>query len=163
MIILGIDPGFARMGVAVLEKNKKGKESLIFSTCVETDKKEKQERRLLSIGKELEKIISKYKPDVLAIEKLFFAQNTKTALQVSEAVGVILYVCASKNIPVYEFTPLQIKIALTGYGKAEKRQVEDMAQAILKLEKMPKLDDETDAIAVSLTCASSLNSLKLKG
>ncbi len=157
MLIIGIDPGFEKMGCAVLEKTNKG-EKLIFSTCVLTDKKTQYEKRLLRLGKEIEKIIIKYKPDILSIEKLFFTTNQKTALMVSEARGVILYIASLKNIPIVEFTPLQVKIALTGYGKAEKKQVQKMVQSILKLDSIPKSDDETDAIAVALTCSATIQS-----
>lgn len=155
MIILGIDPGFGRMGCAVLEKSARG-EKLIYSACLISDKKLPQEKRLLFLAKKLEKIMKKYRPDILAVEKLFFAKNQKTALQVAEARGMILYLAAVKNIPVTEFTPLQIKMALTGYGKAEKSQVQKMTMTILNLKKAPKYDDEIDAIACSLTCSATL-------
>jgi crossover junction endodeoxyribonuclease RuvC len=155
MIILGIDPGFERIGCAVLEKDK-GKENLFFSTCIVTDRKVSHEKRLLHLGQELEKIIKKYKPDILAIEKLFFTTNQKTALKVSEARGVVLYLSAINKIPIIEFTPLEIKMALTGYGKAEKRQVQEMVKAILKLKTLPKSDDEVDAIACAITCPENL-------
>lgn len=153
MIILGIDPGFERLGCAILEKNSVGEE-LLYSTCLISDRGLPHEKRLHYLGKEIEKIIKKYKPNIAAVEKLFFTKNQKTALQVSEARGMILYVAASKKIPIIEFTPLQIKIALTGYGRAEKRQVQDMTMTILRMKKAPKYDDETDAIAVSLTCSA---------
>jgi len=157
MIILGIDPGFARMGVAILKKEK-NKEGLVYSTCITSEPSEKnREKRLLVLAKELEQIILKYKPDILAIEKLFFFKNHKTVIQVAEAVGMILFLCAQKGLSVKEFTPLQIKIALTSYGRAEKSQVEKMVKAILKLEKIPLLDDETDAIAVALTCSAGIS------
>lgn len=152
MIILGIDPGFGRLGCAVLEKTAKG-ESLIYSTCLISDKKLSHEKRLLFLARELEKIIKKYRPDILAVEKLFFAKNQKTALQVAEARGMILYLAALKNIPIMEFTPLEIKMALTGYGRAEKRQMQKMATAILNLKNPKKYDDEIDAIACALTCS----------
>ena len=156
MIILGIDPGFGRMGCAVLEKTRRG-EKLLYSACLSSDKKNTQAERLFAIGKEIEKIIKKYKPDILAIESLFFTKNQKTAMKVAEARGMVLFLASSKNIPVREFTPLEIKIALTGYGRAEKRQVQDMVMAVLKLEKTPKYDDETDAIACALTCSAGIN------
>ncbi len=151
MVILGIDPGFDRMGCAILEKSS-GRENLLYSTCLVSDKKDSHDKRLFSIGKEIEKIIVKYKPDTLAIETLFFAKNQKTAMKVSEARGMVLFLAASKKLVVKEFTPLQIKIALTGYGKAEKRQVQAMVKAVLKLPVLPKSDDEVDAIACAIAC-----------
>lgn len=156
MVILGIDPGFDRLGCAILKKEKGG-EKLLYSACLKTDKKLPHEKRIFSLAKELEKIISKYKPNIVAIESLFFAKNQKTAIKVAEARGMILHVAASNKIPVKEFTPLQIKMALTGYGKAEKRQVQNMVKAILKMHKMPKSDDEADAIACAIACSSTLS------
>ncbi len=151
MIILGIDPGYEKLGCAVLEKSGK-KENLVYSDCFVSDRKLRQEKRLLFLGKKLETIINKYKPDILAIEKLFFFKNQKTAIKVAEACGMILYLAAQKNIPVQEFTPLEIKMSLTGYGRAEKFQVKKMVEAILKIDKTIKEDDEIDAIACALTC-----------
>ncbi len=153
MIILGIDPGFGRMGCAVLKKGG-GKEELIYSDCLISDKKLFHEKRLSSLGEKLEKIIKKHKPDIIAIEKLFFFKNQKTIIGVAEARGVVLCLAGLKNIRVEEFTPLEIKIALTGYGRAEKIQVQKMVEKILKIKKMPKSDDEIDAIAIAVTCSS---------
>ena len=153
MIILGIDPGFERLGCAVLKKDKSG-EKIIYSTCITTDKKLFHEKRLLILAKELKKIIAKYKPDVLATEKVFFFKNQKTALKVAETRGMILYLAALNNLDVVEFTPLEVKMSLTGYGRAEKRQVEEMVKQILKIPKMPKSDDEIDAMAIAMTCST---------
>lgn len=152
MKILGIDPGFGRMGCAVLEKDK-----IIYSTCLISDKKLPYEKRLFYLGEKIKKIINKYKPDVIAVEKVFFFKNQKTALQISEVRGMIFYLAASKKIPIKEFTPLQVKISLTGYGRAEKQQVQKMVQAILKTKEMPKQDDEIDAMAIALTCSSCMH------
>jgi len=153
MIILGIDPGYERLGVAVLEK-KKGKEELLFSDCIKTPSKIPFHERLFIIGKELEKVINQWKPDVTAVEKLFFTTNQKTAMQVSEVRGLIIYLAMLHKSKVCEFTPLEIKTAVVGYGKAEKRQVEHMVKTILKLEEKKRYDDETDAIACALTCSA---------
>jgi len=150
MIILGIDPGYERMGCAVLKKENK-RDELIYSTCLRTDKKLAFEKRLLSLGKELEKIIKKYKPDVIAVEKVFFFKNQKTASKISEVRGMILYLAAAKKILLKEFTPLQVKMSLTGYGRAEKQQVQKMVRNILKIKTALKQDDEIDAIAIALT------------
>ncbi|MDP3902147.1 MAG: crossover junction endodeoxyribonuclease RuvC [bacterium] len=151
MIILGIDPGYDRMGLAVLEKNN-GKETLIYSECVKTNRKDSHEKRLLQIGKGIENAALKHKPDVMAIEKLFFTTNQKTAIKVSEARGTALYVAAKYGLRVVELTPLEIKMALTGYGKAEKFQVQKMVAAILKIDISQNIDDEIDAIAAAIAC-----------
>lgn len=163
MIIFGIDPGFDRMGCAVLQKDKTG-EKIVYSTCLVSDRKLPYPKRLLFLGKELEKIFLKHKPDVVAVEKIFFTQNQKTALQISEVRGIILYLASLKNIPIIEFTPLQVKMALTGYGKAEKKQVQKMVEKILNLNKdgKKKLDDEIDAMAMALTALPQLSTGILK-
>lgn len=153
MIILGIDPGFGKLGCAVIKKTK-GKEEVIYSCCFTTDKKTPYEERLLFLAKKIDKILKKFKPDVLVMEKVFFSKNQKTAIQVAEMRGIILYLAISKNIPVKEFTPLEVKMALTGYGRAEKDQVQKMVEAITRIKKVPKNDDEIDAIAIALTYSS---------
>ena len=151
MIILGIDPGFERMGCAVLEKSPGG-EKLIYSSCLVSSKNDPHEKRLLVLAEGLKKIIKKFKPDAMAIEKLFFTANQKTALKVAEARGVALLLAAENNFKVFEFTPLEVKMAMTGYGRAEKDQVRKMAQVMLKMSESKKLDDEIDAIAIALAC-----------
>ena len=151
MIILGIDPGFERMGCAVLEKSSTG-EKLIYSSCLVSSRDDAHEKRLLHLAKGLKKIIKDFQPDTMAIEKLFFSANQKTALKVAEARGVALLLAAENNLKVVEFTPLEVKMAMTGYGRAEKDQVRKMAQAMLKIDGKGKLDDEIDAIAIALTC-----------
>lgn len=152
MRILGIDPGFARVGWAILrvESSKLKVESY---GCVETSKDSSPQERLVDVYEQVLKITKKYKPDALAIEELFFANNAKTAFKVGEARGVIILAGAIQEIPVFSYTPLQVKVAVTGYGNAEKGQVGRMIKAILKLKEMPKLDDTIDAIAVALTHA----------
>ena len=158
MIIIGIDPGFERMGCAILEKSPSG-EKLIYSTCLVSSRSAAHEKRLLVLAEGLKKIIKDFKPDIMAIEKLFFSANQKTALKVAEARGVALLLAAENDLEVFEFTPLEVKMAMTGYGRAEKDQVRKMVLAILKIDggKKPageagKLDDEIDAIAIALTC-----------
>jgi crossover junction endodeoxyribonuclease RuvC len=150
MKIIAIDPGYERMGIAVLEKIA-GKEILVFSDCVKTDSKAPHEERLKIIGENINAIIKKYKPAALAIETLFFKNNAKTAMKVSEARGVMLYEAANNKLKVLEFTPLQIKVAVTGYGKSEKEQVTAMVKRLIKIHEPIKYDDEYDAIAVGLT------------
>ena len=151
MIILGIDPGFERMGCAVLEKSSAG-EKLIYSTCLVSQRNDPHEKRLFCLANGLKKIIKDFKPDTMAIEKLFFTTNQKTAMRVAESRGVALFLAAENNLKVIEFAPLEIKMALTGYGKAEKGQVRKMVLAILKISGGDKLDDEIDAIAIAVAC-----------
>ena len=146
--VLAIDPGFDRIGVAILTPEK-----VLFSDCIETNRKLPHEERLLDIGSRVRKIIKKWKPSSLAIESLFFNQNITNALKVSEARGVIIYEAMQARLEVFEYSPQAIKIAVTGYGKADKIQ---MAMMVRKLVRLPKksskrLDDEVDAIAVGIT------------
>jgi crossover junction endodeoxyribonuclease RuvC len=150
MKIIAIDPGYERLGIAILEKGT-GKESLVFSECFITSTKEKHENRLKLIGLEIERIIKKYQPEAMGIETLFFKTNAKTAMKVSEARGIMLYEAAKNNLKVLEFTPLQIKVAVTGYGKSDKDQVTEMVKRLIKITEPIKYDDEYDAIAVGLT------------
>ncbi|MEN9338532.1 MAG: crossover junction endodeoxyribonuclease RuvC, crossover junction endodeoxyribonuclease RuvC [Candidatus Parcubacteria bacterium] len=157
-IILGIDPGYDRLGVCILEKISNNECKLLHSECLESDRKQEINERIFLFGKELRSIIKKYKPTELSIEKLFFTTNQKTVMGVSEARGAIIFLAQEEKLKVSEYTPLQIKIALTGYGKADKAQVYFMLNKILKLEntKKEKLDDEYDAIAVAYTHAISV-------
>ena len=150
MRILGIDPGYARVGWGILEVQNSKFKVQSFG-CVETSKDSDPQERLVFVYREVCKLIKKYKPDMLAIEELFFTSNAKTAFKVGEARGVIILAGAMQKIPVSSYTPLQVKIAVTGYGNADKTQVGRMVKAILKLKEMPKLDDTVDAIAVALT------------
>jgi crossover junction endodeoxyribonuclease RuvC len=149
--ILGIDPGYERVGIAVIEKQKRGKEILLYSDCFKTDKKLPHGERLVLIAQELKKIIKKYKPDLLGIEKLYFNENQKTAMPVAEARGVIILIAVEGGLQVMEHTPLEIKVAVAGYGRADKKQVIDMVKRLIEIKKTIKLDDEFDAIAVALT------------
>ena len=152
MRILGIDPGFERMGVAIVEKEKGGKEKLIFSECFKTSKSLAFADRLLLIGEELERVTKKYKPELLGIETLFIETNQKTAMRVSEARGVMLYIAQKNGLKICEYSPLQIKVAVTGYGKADKRAVMTMVPKLLEVKSdHAMIDDELDAIAVALT------------
>lgn len=151
-IILGIDPGYDRLGVCILEKSLNNENVVLFSTCLISNKKNEISERIYELCSELKKILLKYRPCTLAIEKLFFTTNQKTVMGVSEARGAIIYLAQETGLTVSEYTPLQIKIALTGYGKADKDQVYFMLQKVLKISsKNKKLDDEYDAIAVAYT------------
>ena len=153
--VVAIDPGFDRIGVAVLIKEN-SKEKLLYSTCIVTNRNETKAERLGMIGKEIKKILKKWHPEYLAIEKLFFNQNTTSVMGVAEARGVILYEASLLGLKVFEYGPQEIKIATTGYGKATKKQVENMVQRIFNLKQMPELDDEVDAMAVGITHLASI-------
>ena len=169
MRILGIDPGFERLGIAVLERNTEarpqGKERVIFSECFKTSAKLEFSERLILIGEEVRKIIKKYRPEILAIETLFFTTNQKTVMRVAEARGVVVYEASNAGLKIFEATPLQIKIAVTGYGRADKEQVMKMVKILVEIDKNktpPKTgqasDDELDAIAIALTAFAHIRS-----
>jgi crossover junction endodeoxyribonuclease RuvC len=154
MRILAIDPGFDRLGVAILER-KNNKETLLYSNCFQTSSKDTYALRLKLVADELERLISDFKPSVCALEALFFAKNQQTAIDVAGSRGVCIYIAEKHAMEVYEYTPLQIKIAVTGYGKSDKSQVTDMVQRLISIEKEKAVDDEYDAIAVGLTCMAT--------
>lgn len=152
MRILGIDPGFERLGIAILEKNKTDKkERVIFSECFKTSSKLDFGERLRLIGEEVRKVIKKYKPEVLAVETLFFTTNEKTVMRVAEARGVVVYEATQAGLKIFEASPPQIKIAVTGYGRANKEQIMKMVKILTKIDKAKTSDDELDAIAIALT------------
>jgi crossover junction endodeoxyribonuclease RuvC len=156
MIILGIDPGIARVGygiIRVFPAKKSFKEKIKFIDCgvIETDKKTETGKRLLILEKEIIKLLKQHKPEKVILEKLFFFKNQKTAIEVSQAIGVIKLAIARKKIPIIEFTPLQVKMMITGYGQAQKQQVQEMVVKILNLKKPPKLDDAADALALAIS------------
>lgn len=154
MIILGIDPGIADTGFGVIRKEKDGKLSCLGYGSIKTKAKTELPERLMLINKELDKIIKKYKSDLIAVEQLFFCKNVKTALVVGHARGVILLTAKQNNTSVAEFTPLQIKQAVSTYGKASKMQVQRMVKIILNLKEIPKPDDAADALAVAICAAN---------
>jgi len=157
MKVVSIDPGYERLGIAILEKQQKQKEVLLFSECFKTSSKLPHAERLYLIGEKIKKIIKKYKPTALATEKLFFSSNQKTAMLVAEARGVILYTGSSLGLQIFEYTPSDVKIAITGYGRSDKRQIMSMVSKLIDTSKLPqgkslgKSDDEFDAIAIGLT------------
>lgn len=154
MVILGIDPGIGRMGWGVIEIQD-SRFKIHDYGCIETSKDLKVEDRLLQIHQELTSIIKEHTPEVLAIEDLFFSNNAKTAFVVGQARGVVLLTAAEHALKVAVYTPLQVKMALTGYGRAEKAQVGQMVKIILKLASIPKPDDTADALAIAVTHALS--------
>jgi crossover junction endodeoxyribonuclease RuvC len=147
--ILGIDPGTATTGWAVVEE-KKGEPKLVACGCINTSKFNSDAERLVEIGRDIGSLIKKYKPAEAAIEDLFFFKNLKTAITVAQARGVILYEIKKSSIPLFSYTPLQVKQALTGYGRADKNQIQIMVKNILKLKAIPKPDDAADAIAIAI-------------
>jgi len=156
MIILGIDPGYATTGYAIINFDHKTKlTSLIDYGCISSSSKDIFSKRLLILYKKVEEIIEKYSPHKIAIEHIYFAKNAKTAIKVSEARGVIILAAAVKKIDVLGFTPLQVKQALTGYGRASKSQIQQMVKNVLKLKSIPRPDDSADALAVAITCAQT--------
>lgn len=159
MKILGIDPGTAIVGFSIIELENSSLKLLDYG-CIYTDKNLSMNDRLLIIFNELEKIINKYSPDHMAIEELFYFKNNKTVISVGEARGVILLAGKKNNLSIYEYTPLQVKIGITGYGKADKKQVQLMVKTILKLKEIPKPDDAADAIAIAITHINSLKNLQ---
>ena len=151
MIIIGIDPGLADMGFGIVKKTGDKLECLDYGV-ITTSPDKKTGQRLNKLFIEVSKLLTKYNPDILAVEKLFFFKNLKTALPVSEAKGVILLAGAKKKIKVQELTPLQVKMGVCGYGRADKKQVQRMIKEILNLEKIPKPDDAADALGVAVCC-----------
>ncbi|MFO0718607.1 MAG: crossover junction endodeoxyribonuclease RuvC [Candidatus Paceibacterota bacterium] len=153
--VIAVDPGYERLGIAIIEKSGGAKEELVFSECFKTSAKLSHEKRLALLGQEIKKVIEKYEPTDMAIEELFFSGNQKTAMKVSEARGVIIYEGSLKNLNVYEYKPVEIKIAVTGYGKSTKNQVIAMVKRLIKTPEKTKIDDEFDAIATGLTHIAS--------
>ena len=158
MRILGIDPGVAIVGFGVIESDR-GRQQMIQYGAITTQAGLPLATRLLQIGRDLEELITQFQPDEIAIEELFFSKNITTGIAVAHGRGVILYTAEKMQIPVYEYTPMQVKQAVVGYGLAEKRQVMDMVRRLLKLNAIPKPDDAADALAIALCHARSATSL----
>jgi len=154
-VILGIDPGIADTGFGVIKKEKDGNLKCLDYGTIKTSSKLDLPERLVILGGELGTIIKKYQPKIVGVEQLFFCKNVKTALTVGQARGVILYIIRQNNLPVLEFTPLQIKQAVSTYGQASKMQVQKMVKLLLNLDKIPKPDDAADALAVAICSVNS--------
>lgn len=154
MIILGIDPGIAKVGWGIID-DANSKYTALQYGCFETPASELSDKRLLKIHEFILSLIKKYKPESIAVEQLFFGANSKTALTVGQARGVIILTAAQSNVETIDYTPLQVKMALTGYGRAEKKQIQIMVHSMLKLQKKITQDDTADALAVALTHAFS--------
>lgn len=166
MVILGIDPGYAIVGYGVVEYESNRFKPFDFG-AVTTPAGMPFNRRLEIIYDEISSIMAKYKPQALSLEKLFYNNNAKTVIDVSQARGVIMLAAQKNNVPVFEYTPLQVKQSVVGYGRAEKKQVQEMTRLILKLDKVPKPDDTADALAMAIchghASGSLMGKLKLRG
>jgi crossover junction endodeoxyribonuclease RuvC len=152
--VLACDPGFERLGVAVIEKEK-AKEKLLYSDCIRTSALFPFPERLKILGLAVENLLKEYKPQAVALEEIYFEKNAKTAMQVAEVRGMLAYIAAKADLPVLHYTPLQVKVAITGYGKSDKRAVAHMVERLIALPKKKRLDDELDAIAIALTSLAS--------
>lgn len=155
MRVLAFDPGFERLGIAVVEK-KSSKESLLFSDCVRTSTSLSFPERLGHLGSAVETLVKQWGPDAVALEQVFFEKNAKTAMQVARVMGMLGYIATSRKIPMFEYTPAEVKIAITGNGRGDKRAVALMVPRLVDLPKKKRLDDELDAIAIGLTCLASV-------
>lgn len=148
-IILGIDPGYDRLGVAIIKTKPHTK--LLYSDCFTSKPKDHFPARLADLGTEIEQLIKLYQPTDIVLEKLFFSKNQKTANQVAEVRGMILYLAGKNQLNVTEYAPSEIKLTITGFGGADKKQIIAMVPRLINLTKIPKYDDEYDSIAVALT------------
>lgn len=157
MRILGIDPGYATIGFGMVESSG-AQVRMVTYGAITTPAGLPLSRRLYQIGTDMEELIGKLRPDVISIEELFFNTNITTGIAVAHGRGVILYAAEKCGIPLYEYTPGQVKLAVTGYGKAEKRQVMDMTRRLLKLRAVPRPDDAADALALAICHARSFTS-----
>ncbi len=154
--ILGIDPGTGILGFGIIDVEPNGKSVMIDAGVIRTSSTETDSHRLLTIYEELQSIIKLHKPTIMSVEKLFFAQNVTTAMTVSQARGVVLLLGEKNSMELHEFTPLQIKQAVTGYGRADKKQIQEMVRILLGLNEVPKPDDCADALAAALTCSITM-------
>lgn len=157
MRIIGIDPGTGILGFGVIDVRPGGvKPVVVDAGVIRTPVKQVDSERLRTIYSELSEIMDEHEPTIMAVEKLFFSQNVTTAMSVSQARGIVLLCGAQRKLEIHEYTPQQIKQALTGYGKADKKQIQEMVRVVLGLKNVPKPDDCADALACALTCAQSL-------
>lgn len=162
MRIMGIDPGIGRIGWGVIEE-RDGKIKALAFDCFETSSLSKEENRLKEINQEVLLLLAKFQPEAAAVEELFFSANSRTAMMVGQARGVILLSISQAGIPVFSYTPLQVKQAIVGYGRAEKKQIKNMVKVLLNLPSPPRKDDAADALAIALTHAFSYKMLNIKG
>ncbi len=156
MRILGIDPGTGILGFGVIDLDEKGRISLVDAGVIRTPVKQPDSERLSTIYDELHEIITTNKPTVMSVEKLFFSQNVTTAMSVSQARGVVLLCGKQHKLELYEYTPNQIKLAITGHGKADTKQMQDMVRVLRGLKEIPKPDDAADALAAAICCTTNM-------
>lgn len=159
MKILGIDPGMAIVGYSIVDFDGKNLQ-LLHSGSIRTEKDTRESARLVEIFEDMTFLVEKYQPDICAIEKLFFFRNQTTVMPVAHARGVILTVLEKHNIPIFEYTPMEVKQILTGYGRAVKKEVEQMVKISLGCDKLPKLDDTIDSIAIAISFTRSPEALE---
>jgi crossover junction endodeoxyribonuclease RuvC len=159
MRVIALDPGYDRLGVAIMENNS-GSEVLLHSSCIESSRQDELPERLLTIGTAFSRLLQEFQPDALGIETLFFNKNVKTAIGVAQARGTLLYLAKQAGCTVYEFSPQQIKVAVTGHGNSDKRAVIDMVLRLVKNAPAKALDDEYDAIAVGVTTLATYGRLR---
>lgn len=152
--VLAFDPGFERLGVAVVGREG-GKEKLVHSECVRTSASLPFHKRLGELGVAAQVLIARYKPDAVALEEIYFAKNAKTAMKISEVRGMLSYIATSNRLPIFEYTPAEVKVAITGYGKSDKSALALMIPRLVRMPRRARLDDELDAIAVGLTCLAA--------
>ena len=155
MRVLAFDPGYERLGVAVLEKQR-GKETLLYSDCIRTSAKTPFPERLKALGAATQVLIEEFKPTAVALEEVYFEKNAKTAMQIAEVRGMLTYIAASHGLKIHQYTPLEVKVAITGYGRSDKAGIAAMVPRLVELPGKKRLDDELDAIAVGLTCLASV-------
>jgi crossover junction endodeoxyribonuclease RuvC len=160
MLTLGIDPGTAATGYGLITE-KRDKLVFVDHGVIKTSSKEGSQVRLRKIYNGLKKLLNDYKPDAIAVEKLFFGANTKTAIAVGQARGIVLLAAAEKRVPLAEYTPLEVKLAITGYGRADKKQMQQMVKTLLKLPFVPRPDDAADALAIAICHLHSYKLAKL--
>lgn len=158
MRILAIDPGYGRLGIAILEK-KLGKDIVIFSECVETASALPFPDRLAILSRHIENALREYRPVAMALERLYFSNNQKTAMQVAEVRGMLLHIASTHTLQVFEYTPNQVKVAVSGSGRSDKRQIMAMIPKLVEIREGKLLDDEYDAIAVGLTCLATARNI----
>jgi len=155
MRVVAFDPGYERLGVAVVERTR-GREVLLHSDCVRTPARLNFASRLQILGEAAEALIKKWQPDAMALEEVFFDKNAKTAMQVAEVRGALTYIAAKADLALYQYTPMQVKVAVTGHGGSDKRAIAAMVPRLVNLAAGKRLDDELDAIAVGITCLASV-------
>lgn len=157
MVILGIDPGFATVGFGVI-RGEQGRQSIVQYGTITTPAGQPLPTRLLQIADDMEELLSAFRPDAMVVEELFFTNNITTGIGVAQARGVILLAAERHNVPIFEYSPSEVKLAVVGYGRAEKRQVMEMTKRLLTLKAVPRPDDAADALAIALCHARSYTS-----